>query len=158
MIDSVKVMGYVYDASLTLRMTFSLDIPSDASPLLQIQIGDDHPNFQGHTLFCWRARAKGEVVSVGCCIVPDDPAGGVACFLQDITDHCTDGAAQGTGSPVVWSLDANSWRGDGFEEYKVSSLDHHRVVPCLRVGPAFIIGAPIFRPRVSSARSQQHTR
>ena len=70
MIDSVKVMGYVYDASLTLRMTFSLDIPSDASPLLQIQIGDDHPNFQGHTLFCWRARAKGEVVSVGCCIVP----------------------------------------------------------------------------------------
>ena len=43
MIDSVKVMGYVYDASLTLRMTFSLDIPSDASPLLQIQIGDDHP-------------------------------------------------------------------------------------------------------------------
>ena len=44
MIDSVKVVGS--DASFVasrLRMTFSLGIPSDTSPSLQIQIGDDHP-------------------------------------------------------------------------------------------------------------------
>ena len=42
----------------TLRTTFSLDIPSDASPSLQIHIGDDHPKGMPGSVggLAWRVR------------------------------------------------------------------------------------------------------